>query len=75
MAGGRRGGRRRSPCTPAEEEREDGEDPPLLTLKVGEEGQRANPVTFFFIPQGAIKQAAVQANMRVCRTHFTCSET
>lgn len=56
MAGGRRGGRRPSPCTPAGEEREGGEGPPPLTLDVGEEeGQKVNPVTFLLIPQGAIK--------------------
>lgn len=58
MAAGRRGGKRPSPCTPAggeREDREDGEDPPPLTLNVGEEGQEVNPITFLFIPQGPIK--------------------
>lgn len=65
MAGGRRGGRQPSPCTRAGEEREDGEDPPPLTLDAGEEGQKVNLMTFLFIPQGAIKGAAVQVNMRI----------
>lgn len=47
------------------EEREGAEDPPLLTLNTGEKEEKINPITFLFIPQGAIMQAAVLINVRV----------
>lgn len=50
MAGGRRGGRRLSP---AEEEREGGEDPPLLTLNVGEKDRKSKPNNISIHPTGA----------------------
>lgn len=52
---GRRGGRQPSPCTPAEEEREGGEDPPLLTLNMGEKGgkgRESKSNNIFIYPTG-----------------------
>lgn len=53
MAVGRTGGRRLSPCTPAGEEREDGEDPPLLTLSAGDEEWKLSPITSVFVTHWA----------------------
>lgn len=52
MVGGRREGRRPFPCTPAGEEREGGEGPPVLTLNVEEERERNKVKNIFIYPRG-----------------------
>lgn len=53
MAFGKTGGKQLSPCTPAGEEREDGEDPPLLTLSAGDEVWKLSPITSVFVTHWA----------------------
>lgn len=54
--------------SPAGEERGCRLEPPLLTLSVGEKGEKeeqVKPIRVLFIPQGAIMQAAVQINVGI----------